>query len=649
MNVPGSDDATRISDASGDAQFRRGEVINGRYTVLDLIGRGGMGCIYKVHDNVLGEDVALKTLLPQFLREKMVVERFFNEARIARKLAHPNIVRVHDIGSAGKGVYISMEYVQGESLRNRLEKLPPGKRLPLDEVLRVVEELCVALEYAHQFTIHRDIKPENVMIDRDGRVKLMDFGISKLMDNTRMTSASVVMGTPYYMSPEQLRNSRDVDARSDIYSVGVMLYELVTGNMPTGVPKPASEMIREVPPELDRIIARCVDPDPARRFQTAGELRQAIAELRTARSGKSGAPTRVASALKGKKSRGLRPDQVWLGVGIGLLVVALCSLGAGGYWWLGVRTAGATSGKGVTAADLDDVGIMKRAVDSLLLRARNAATNNPELAQLLDRAVTARKMMDDAGAGGVEARRALAEQAMALCMGILELSRRPNMVFVPAGAVNVDGTVVSLPAFLIDRTEVTVEDYLSFTTSVPGQWRMPPHLAEADTAANARKPVTGVTLFDALAFAAAVGKDLPTRAQWARAAYGLDDAPRNYPWGNDWISDGCACSGDGPSDVGSREKDRASSGCLDMVGNVMEWVLPDDRPVTDTYPNFGDQAMVCGGSYRDGPRPLSSAMTVPVDARREDLGFRCVVPILLPTSAQLRELAGASGGPAGQG
>ena len=136
-------------------EFRRGQVVNGRFTVLDLIGRGGMGRIYKVHDNVLGEDVALKTLLPQFLRDKMVVERFFNEARIARKLAHPNIVRVHDIGSAGRGMYISMEYVQGDSLRGMLEKLPPGKRLPLAEVLRIVEELCVALEYAHQYTTGR--------------------------------------------------------------------------------------------------------------------------------------------------------------------------------------------------------------------------------------------------------------------------------------------------------------------------------------------------------------------------------------------------------------------------------------------------------------------------------------------------------------
>jgi len=646
MNAPGSDDATRISDASGDLQFRRGEVINGRYTVLDLIGRGGMGCIYKVHDNVLGEDVALKTLLPQFLREKMVVDRFFNEARIARKLAHPNIVRVHDIGSAGKGVYISMEYVQGESLRNKLEKLPPGKRLPLDEVLRIVEELCVALEYAHQFTIHRDIKPENVMIDRDGRVKLMDFGISKLMDNTRMTSASVVMGTPYYMSPEQLRNSRDVDARSDIYSVGVMLYELVTGNMPTGVPKPASEMIREVPPELDRIIARCVDPDPNKRFQTAGELRQAIAELRAKRAGKSGAPTRVVSPVQGKSASRLRPDQVWLASGILLTVVAVCCLGGGVYWWTWGGTDVSSAGRGTPAIRLDDLGLMKRAVDSLLFRARTAVTNNPELTQLLDRAITSRKMMDDPASGGIEAQRALAEQALALCLGIMELARRPNMVFVPAGPVNVDGTVKSIPAFLIDRTEVTVEDYQTFTRTVPGQWRMPAYLNGVDTTPYAKKPVTGVTLFDALAFAAAAGKELPTRAQWARAAYGLDDSPKNYPWGNDWIADGCTCSGDGPADVGSREKDRTTAGCMDMAGNVMEWVLPDDRSITDKYPDFGDQALVCGGSYQAGPRPLTGIMAAPVDTRQPDLGFRCVVPITLPSPQELRELA--SGGMSAQ-
>ncbi|HPU97028.1 MAG TPA: bifunctional serine/threonine-protein kinase/formylglycine-generating enzyme family protein, partial [Candidatus Hydrogenedentes bacterium] len=612
--------------------------INGRYTVQDLIGRGGMGCIYKVHDNVLGEDVALKTLLPQFLREKMVVERFFNEARIARKLAHPNIVRVHDIGSAGKGVYISMEYVQGESLRNKLEKLPPGKRLPLDEVLRVVEELCTALEYAHQFTIHRDIKPENVMIDRDGRVKLMDFGISKLMDNTRMTSASIVMGTPYYMSPEQLRNSRDVDARSDIYSVGVMLYELVTGNMPTGVPKPASEMIREVPPELDRIIAKCVDPDPNNRYQTAGELRQAIAELRAKRAGKSGAPTRVASSAAATGKRSLRPDQLWLAVGVLMALVALSCAGVAVYWFRGIAGPVTPARQAGSSLGMDDLSIMGRAVDALMPRARNAASNNPELAQLLDKAVSLRKQVDDPAAGGPETRRSLAEQALALCMGVLELSRRPNMVFVPAGPVNIEGTTVNLPAFLIDRTEVTVEEYLAFTQNVPGQWRVPPHLAQNTGAISGRSPVTGITLFDAIAYAAANAKQLPTRAQWARAAYGLDDTPRNYPWGNDWIPEGCVCSGDSPAEVGTREKDRTVVGCLDMVGNAMEWTLPDDRAISERYPDFGDQAMVCGGSYQSGPRPLNSAVAVPVDARQPDLGFRCVVPITLPTADELRKI-----------
>ncbi|MCC6144760.1 MAG: protein kinase, partial [Candidatus Hydrogenedentes bacterium] len=118
-------------------QFRRGQVVAGRYTVLNLIGQGGMGCIYKVHDNTLGEDVALKTLLPQFLQDKLVLERFYNEAKIARRLAHPNIVRVHDIGEDGKILYISMEYLQGMSLREILDNLGPGQRLPIAQTLKV--------------------------------------------------------------------------------------------------------------------------------------------------------------------------------------------------------------------------------------------------------------------------------------------------------------------------------------------------------------------------------------------------------------------------------------------------------------------------------------------------------------------------------
>ncbi len=257
-------------------EFSRGQVVNDRYTVIDLVGKGGVGCIYKVHDNVLDEDVALKTLLPNYARDKVIVDRFLNEARIARKLTHSNIVRVHDIGSTGTSAYISMEYLQGETLRHLLDRMKPGEHIPLMQVLRITDELCRALEYAHQFTVHRDIKPDNVMLEKSGRVKLMDFGISKLMDNVQLTGAAMIMGTPYYMSPEQLRDSHDVDARADIFSVGVVLYEMLTGNRPTGIPKPASEMHKEVPPVLDEIVGKCVEADREKRYQSIRELRNAL-------------------------------------------------------------------------------------------------------------------------------------------------------------------------------------------------------------------------------------------------------------------------------------------------------------------------------------------------------------------------------------
>ncbi|MBM3288830.1 MAG: serine/threonine protein kinase, partial [Candidatus Hydrogenedentes bacterium] len=260
----------------GQSTFRKGQVVAGRYTILDLVGKGGMGCIYRVQDNTLKEQVALKTLLPQYLRDKMVVDRFFNEARIARQLSHPNIVRVHDIGMADQVLYISMEYLHGKSLRNLLEELLPGERLPVKDTLRIMIDLCTALEYAHQYTVHRDLKPENIMIQPDGTLKLMDFGISKLMSTGKLTATAVVMGTPHYMPPEQFKDSSTVDARADIYSIGVILYEILTGNLPTGVPKPASQILRDVPPALDPIIAKCVEPGPAERYANVTELKQAL-------------------------------------------------------------------------------------------------------------------------------------------------------------------------------------------------------------------------------------------------------------------------------------------------------------------------------------------------------------------------------------
>ena len=273
--IPSFDNGADVPDTPEDI-CQIGEVINGRYIVLSLIGRGGMGAVYKVRDNVLEEELALKILLPQFVADETIVERFINEVRITRKIAHPNIVRVHDIGKMGDSLFISMEYVDGESLRSILDQRGPGARLSVRQTIYIVMQLCIALKYAHRYTIHRDIKPDNIMVTRHNHIKLMDFGISKLLDERFDNNAADVVGTPVYMAPEQLHHAPDVDGRADIYSMGVVMYELISGQLPTGMPRPLSYLFDDVPPEFDRILFKCIDPDPGRRYSDPHELREAL-------------------------------------------------------------------------------------------------------------------------------------------------------------------------------------------------------------------------------------------------------------------------------------------------------------------------------------------------------------------------------------
>ncbi len=268
-----------LSDATEQVNpddFKPGEIINDRYSIIKLIGRGGMGSIYKVHDCVLDEDLAFKVLLPYFAAEQEVVDRFINEVRITRKIAHPNIVRVHDFGTMGERMFISMEYVDGESLREKLDHLKKGERLPLRQSLHIISQLCIALKYAHHFTIHRDIKPDNIMITRGNNIKLMDFGISKLHDKRHQSESTSVVGTPYYMAPEQMCNLPDIDSRADIYSVGVVMYELLTGGLPGNIPQPISQLNDETPLELDAVVMKCLAPERDKRYNNASELRESL-------------------------------------------------------------------------------------------------------------------------------------------------------------------------------------------------------------------------------------------------------------------------------------------------------------------------------------------------------------------------------------
>jgi serine/threonine protein kinase len=271
----------------------------GRYQLLDELGRGAMGVVYRAHDPVIGRDVAVKTMhlsadgstanRPEFLT------RFQTEARAAGILTHPNIVVVYDAGEEAGVFYITMELVEGRSLQSLLEE---HQSFPLPRAIKIIEQACSALDYAHKHNIiHRDVKPANLMITADDTVKITDFGTAKILRfNTTETAA--VIGTPSYMSPEQIKG-KTVDGRSDIFALGVILYELVTGEKPfpgQNITTVIYKIVNEepVPPRkldpsinngLCNVIARALAKDPTMRFQTCGELLDALKNYRNFEQG----------------------------------------------------------------------------------------------------------------------------------------------------------------------------------------------------------------------------------------------------------------------------------------------------------------------------------------------------------------------------
>jgi tetratricopeptide (TPR) repeat protein len=252
-----------------------------RYELVQELGRGAMGIVYKAKDNELDEMVALKILPDSLIRNQEAVRRFRQEARNARKLSHPHIVRIHDIGEEMGRKYISMEFVQGSDLKQKLRQ--NGRKLPIDVVVRYAREMCEAMAYAHSIGIvHRDIKPANLMLTKDDQIKVTDFGIAKMVEQTQApdaTQAGAIIGTPLYMSPEQVKGAA-VDHRADIYSMGVVFYEMLTGRPPFTEgdlsyqhlfvePKP---LPKEVPESFAALTLKCLAKDPAARPQSATEI-----------------------------------------------------------------------------------------------------------------------------------------------------------------------------------------------------------------------------------------------------------------------------------------------------------------------------------------------------------------------------------------
>ncbi len=286
--------AARPSIGSGGDMLRPGSVFAGRYDVKELLGAGGMGVVYRAFDRELQEPVAIKTLRPEAMAgESVALERFKQEIRLARRIAHRNVVRTYDLGEVNGVYYLTMEYVEGTSLKHLIASR--GK-LPVSVTLTIGKQLCRALEVAHaEGVIHRDVKPQNMVVDPSGFLKVMDFGIARLVNPPKgkgLTEAGTSIGTPDYMSPEQLSGA-ELDARSDLYAAGVVLFECVAGRVPfeaettwalvakhleEPVPDPRA-LNPDVPEGLSRAILTAMAKSPADRYQTAAQMHDALAAL----------------------------------------------------------------------------------------------------------------------------------------------------------------------------------------------------------------------------------------------------------------------------------------------------------------------------------------------------------------------------------
>ncbi len=247
--------------------------------ILELLGRGGMGVVYKARQLRLDRLVALKILPPELGHDPAFAERFAREARAMARLTHPRIVGVHDFGESGGLFYLVMEYVEGANLRGLMR----GGCLRPEEALRIVPQVCDALQYAHEEgVVHRDIKPENILLDRRGNVKIADFGLAKLLGmmtpDSVLTGSRQVVGTLRYMAPEQMERPLHVDHRADIYSLGVVFYEMLTGELPIGRFDPPSKRAR-VDVRLDDVVFRALEKEPERRYQHASEVKTRVERL----------------------------------------------------------------------------------------------------------------------------------------------------------------------------------------------------------------------------------------------------------------------------------------------------------------------------------------------------------------------------------
>ena len=271
-------------------QLTIGSTFAGRYQIIEELGKGGMGKVYKVLDKEIDERVALKLVNPEIASDEKTIERFRNELKFARKITHKNVCRMYDLSKEKGTYYITMEFVPGEDLKSTLKRVG---HLSIGKTIFIASQVCEGLAEAHHLgVVHRDLKPQNIMLDKEGNARIMDFGIARSLKGKGVTTEGMIIGTPNYMSPEQVEAAK-VDQRSDIYSLGVILYEMMTGTVPfdgetplsialkhkTEKPRNPRELNEQIPEELNRVVMRCMEKNREDRYQSVKELLSELSSI----------------------------------------------------------------------------------------------------------------------------------------------------------------------------------------------------------------------------------------------------------------------------------------------------------------------------------------------------------------------------------